>query len=67
VSDTELAALTALVNTETEAMRWENECRVRNDNAVAYRDDSFTSLDCVRCLDAELRRRGVLRDTTGSK
>jgi hypothetical protein len=61
MTDKELDALATLVWVETSAMIAENEKRRRQDNAPAYGDSEFTGMDCVRCLDAELRIRGVLK------
>jgi len=60
MNDTELAALTMLVRAEIGAMEATNTARTHGGQAVAYQDDSFLSLDCVKCLEAELRNRGVL-------
>jgi len=58
--DTELGALATMVNVEIAAMVAANMARARNGQSMAYSDASFLELDCVRCLDAELRRRKVL-------
>ena len=60
MTDTELAALTALVNAEVSAMVWTNEQRKHIGCSMAYEDVSFTALDCCQALDAELRRRGIM-------
>jgi hypothetical protein len=60
MTDIELQALTVLVRAEIEAMIAANQARTHNGYQVAYEDDSFLGLDCVKCLDAELRNRGVL-------
>ena len=60
MSEAELLALVALVNCETTAMHWANKYREMQGYSIMYDDAAFTQLDCVRCLDAELRQRKVL-------
>jgi hypothetical protein len=62
MNDTELAALTALVVAEVSVMNAENKFREYYEQAPAYSDLMYPGMDCVRCLDAELRRRGVLHE-----
>jgi hypothetical protein len=61
MNDIELNALATLVHAEIAAMEAENTCRADRGVAPAYDDSMMTGLDCVKCLDAELRRRGVLK------
>ena len=61
MTDTELQALTMLVLAEVSGMNAGNAERERQGYAQMYDDGAFVQVDCVRCLDAELRRRGVLK------
>jgi hypothetical protein len=52
MNDVELAALAAMVTVETAGLEAENKHREHCGHSIAYGSDSFTELDCVRCLDA---------------
>ena len=60
MNDLELQSLAMLVLAEVSAMNAENAQRLRDGLAIAYVDANYSSLDCVRCLDVELRKRNVL-------
>ena len=64
MTDAELIALAALVNAEIADMNAENTFRAHCGNSPAYAGGQFTQLDCVVCLNRELRRRNVVMDTT---
>lgn len=61
MTDTELTALTILVQTNTLAMLQANEFRLRNDFSEAYTDLQITENDEVILLSEELKRRGVIK------
>jgi hypothetical protein len=56
MNDSELIALVALVNQETNMMTWENQDRLRNNFALAYTGYG----DYFLLLETELKRRGVI-------
>ena len=56
MTDTELAALTALVNQETQMMDNVNKERMSNGYAIAYPDYGYY----WSLLEAELRKRGTI-------
>ena len=61
MSDAELAALTAIVVAETASMKCENDFRIQAGMSQAYPDSCITGTDAMKSLDAELRRRGVIK------
>jgi len=61
MNDTELQALAILVLAEVTAMNSENTRRDREGLSLAYGEVAFASMDCYKALDAELRRRAVLK------
>jgi len=66
MSDIELQALAMLMLAEVSAMNAENSERMAHNLQMAYVDSNYLTLDCVRCLDVELRRRKVLITTEES-
>ncbi len=58
MTDAELTALTALLNSETEGIRADNVQAERSGHALPWAD--CPSSDIARAIDAELRRRRVL-------
>ena len=61
MTDTELQALVALMNSDISRMHAENAGRVANGAAPAYAEDNW-SVHGATEVDAELVRRGILPD-----